>query len=742
MENLFYNISQVLGITIIHSLWQGLTIYVVLSLVLQFLPDMSAASKYKLAFTALSVMLLWFAYTLYFEVDNYTWIGLIPSNQPLTANTFIPISIEQWHAPADRYYFIIARYLPYITIVYLAGLLFNTLKMLMAWNNIHRIRQTSIAAGFQQQVNQLIAQTGIRKYVKVAFSNLIDVPCITGFIKPIILLPYGISTYLTAQEIEAILLHELAHIKRNDYLLNLIQQAIGILLFFNPFSRLINRIINTERENSCDDAVVRTTGSPLIYAQALLKLEQNKRQELQLALAATGKKYHLLQRIERIMKTQKNTVNIRPVLIALVLLTFSLSSIAMLNPKIEQGKLSVKTITTKTITNLFIDTLPKAKVKSQKPAAVKSKPAPKKSFQKNGYLQEIQVDDPKMDALAAEIEKHANAIDKYYNSPEFEKMQADIDKKSAELDAYYNNPKLKRLQEDMEKKSAEFDKLNDNPEIKKLQEQLEANGKKIEKYYNSPESTKKQKELARESELLAKSEEGSAAYKQHMENIQKLSAEFSSYNNNPAMKEQIELSKKLAKQVSGYYQTPEYAKQRDDIRAYGDSMRQAYQSPKMKEQQEAVRELGKAMRDYQNKPEIAREKEQIKQLQEKIRVYQNSPEFKKKLKEARESTAITEQTKKEIAEAREQAEIAVKEAKKEQPGAFEKAEPVKKVKPVAPQRPEAEPAKPEAPSKPVDDKKNDFAKAWSINNKYDDVVATQSNNDTASKWKTVYKAGK
>jgi bla regulator protein BlaR1 len=355
--------------------------------VLQFFIDKPAAVKYQIAFGALSLMLAWFAYTLYTEIDSFPAFKSLaaPTTTPSVATdtAFIPIDPDQLVShPADRYYFLIAGYLPYVTMLYFAGLVFNTLRMLLAWNNIYRIRQNTTEAGFQQQVNQLAQQTGIGQFVQVAFSQLIDVPCITGFFKPIILLPCGISTYLAADEIKAILLHELAHIKRNDYLINLLQQAIGIMLFFNPFSRLINKIINTERENSCDDMVVATTNTPLVYAQALLKLEQNKSQEWHLALAATGKKYHLLQRIERIMKTKKTTVNIRPALIALALLTCSLSSIAWFNPKIEQGKLSVKARHAPLVTDLFIDTIkPKAKgVKTiaKNPVAAKSNIARKK----------------------------------------------------------------------------------------------------------------------------------------------------------------------------------------------------------------------------------------------------------------------------------------------------------------------------------------------------------------------------
>ena len=149
---------------------------------------------------------------------------------------------------------------------------------------------------------------------------------------------------MSAEEIEIIILHELAHIKRNDYLINLAQQAMSVLLFFNPFAQLINRVINQERENSCDDIVIEASKKPLVYAHALLKLEQTRQQEWQLALAATGKKYHLLNRIERIMKTKKPIGNARHILLAIALLTASITGLAWLNPTIANGKISFNKI--------------------------------------------------------------------------------------------------------------------------------------------------------------------------------------------------------------------------------------------------------------------------------------------------------------------------------------------------------------------------------------------------------------
>jgi beta-lactamase regulating signal transducer with metallopeptidase domain len=601
MQNLFYNISQVLGITIIYSLWQGLVVYLALRVFLQLANGVSSAAKCQMAFAALTVTLCWFGYTLFTQINTYSWVTI---GGPNSVSAFLPLSAQPFAAPVDRYSLTIAAYLPYVTMLYMAGLVFNILKMVMAWNNIYRIRQNTSASGYQGQVNGLSKLLNIKAQVQIAFARYIDVPCITGFLKPLILLPFSISTYLTAEEIKAILLHELAHVRRNDYLINLIQQAIGVLLFFNPFSRLINTLINRERENCCDDMVVATTGNPLIYAQALLKLEQNKQQDWQLVLAATGKQYHLLTRIERIMKTNKTTVNIRPALVVLVLLTFSLSSIAWLNPKIEQGKISVKAKPVEMMSIALADTTPR-----EKPATAKAASQAKKAA-------ELKATDARMKKLKAELESKNDSL----------------------AFAYANSSAIKKLQEDMEKKGAELEKLIDTVKMKKLEAEMEANGKKIEAYYNSPEAKRMEKNLEKEGELLAKYKPGSAEYNKHLKALTDNAVAFGLRANNPAIKDQIDMAMKLAAEATSFTRNPEFSKLIDSL--------------KMSAMQ-----------------------------------IQNDPEMKKMISEGLKmaNKEISEQVRKEIAEAKAHAEKVALKAKAD-----------KKEKPEQKEQPE----KPEAPEKP------------------------------------------
>jgi bla regulator protein BlaR1 len=349
METLLYNIGQVLGISILHSLWQGLLIYAVIRLLLIAFPAISAAKKYNLLYTGLMVMAVWFAYTFFMEAKLYNWATNAPtyfSQSPDAkdyGNNEIKPTIQQVEQPFYySYKQLIKTYLPYISVLYLLSVVINLVRLAMGWQSIRKIRkQATAAATWQPLTDKLAERAGILKQVQISFSNLIDVPCAFGYIKPILLLPLSISTQLSSEEIEVIILHELAHIKNNDYILNLIQQIVALLLFLNPFAQLISRMIDLERENRCDDTVLQM-GDPLTYAAALVKLEKTRQSNVQLAMAATGKKYHLFARIQRIMNDQKPVVNVKHLIFGLLIFISSVGSIAWLNPEIKDGKLVSK----------------------------------------------------------------------------------------------------------------------------------------------------------------------------------------------------------------------------------------------------------------------------------------------------------------------------------------------------------------------------------------------------------------
>ena len=156
-----------------------------------------------------------------------------------------------------------------------------------------------------------------------------NVPLVIGYFKPVVLFPIALATQLELNQVEAILIHELSHIRRNDYALNLMKTVIETLLFFNPFVWLAGKFISIEREHACDDLVIKHTGTPLTYAHALLKLELLKDKEAPtLSLAATGTNQYLYQRIKRITNMKTTYINAKQQLVIFALTLSTVLSLA------------------------------------------------------------------------------------------------------------------------------------------------------------------------------------------------------------------------------------------------------------------------------------------------------------------------------------------------------------------------------------------------------------------------------
>ncbi|MEO3403996.1 M56 family metallopeptidase [Mucilaginibacter sp. CAU 1740] len=642
MENLFYNISQVLGITVLQSLWQGLLVWFALRLVFICAPRLSAIKKHNWAMAAMLVISAWFIYTFIHQFGLHEWVNYTSANAPsLLPRFYLPLR-EVAARPQNNYYeYVIKGYLPYITALYLAGLVFNLLKVSLSWQRISLIKRTMVPADrLQTYADELCQKLGITKNVWVNFSRMVDAPCMIGFLSPVILLPITLTTYLSATEVEAILLHELSHIKRNDYLLNLLQQFISILLFFNPFAQLINRVINQERENSCDDLVVQTTQQPLIYAHALLKLEQTRQQHLQLALAANGKKYHLLNRIERIMKTKKPIGNVRHLLVALAITAAGVSSVAWLNPTIKDGKLTVKKVTAPVaLHNLFVeDTTRKVAAKNKKVVA-KNKANVVKNKQRHNDFDYSGLNDAELDKLSAEVSKQGELIGKYYASEDFKKQTALMEAKGKALQAYYNTDGMEKMKREMEKAGEDFQKeYGDNSEAQKMGNQMGEMGSKIGEYYNSPEFKKMNEELEKKYGIPHNrgyhgyNDDKDPNYKKYQDELQsKIPAD---------VKDQTEQLKKMGEKMSARYQSADFIAKRDKLKAMGDSMRVAYNNPDMKNIQRDMQKLGEQMRAYQNNPDIKAAQERLKQASKKLQDYMKTPAFKQKMKDYRDKMDV------------------------------------------------------------------------------------------------------
>jgi beta-lactamase regulating signal transducer with metallopeptidase domain len=201
--------------------------------------------------------------------------------------------------------------LPWLVAAWMMGVITLSTRLLSGWLQAQRLKREGteqMSLDWEVRFLELCQRLAIRKPVELATSAMAAVPMTIGWLRPIVLVPASALTGLSPRQLEAILAHELAHIRRHDYLFNLVQCVIETLLFYHPAVWWVSRRIRAERENCCDDLAVLACGDALMYAKALTRLEEMRWPSPQLAVAATGGQ--LLSRIQRLLgvKTSQQPV--------------------------------------------------------------------------------------------------------------------------------------------------------------------------------------------------------------------------------------------------------------------------------------------------------------------------------------------------------------------------------------------------------------------------------------------------
>ena len=301
ISNLFFALSQAM----LFSLAQGLLIFLLLKLVIYITPGITASGRYRFFYSLLVLVFISFLVSVlkfYPEAEIRVEHPVSFSSKMIGQPTSAVLEFKSW-LELNSFW---------ITGFYFSGVFLQALILIFGLFKIKQIRnqqKNDLNFVWDTRLGQLCSRLKINKQVALYFSDKILIPLTAGYVKPIILFPVAMISRLSTEQIEAILLHELAHTKRNDYAFNILQRIMEIILFFNPLVWLLRREIEKVKEFCCDDVVVKYIRNPELYAGALALLEENKVNNMRLALAAIGSsKYPLLNRIKRIttMKTLKN----------------------------------------------------------------------------------------------------------------------------------------------------------------------------------------------------------------------------------------------------------------------------------------------------------------------------------------------------------------------------------------------------------------------------------------------------
>jgi beta-lactamase regulating signal transducer with metallopeptidase domain/protein involved in polysaccharide export with SLBB domain len=301
--------SERLGWVLLHFLWQGLVIAVLLRLAQQALRRVSSQVRYALACTAM-LMLAAAPVLTFFSFSSNRLVRAAPTlAQPTVSHPFPNISpaAQQLSSspstPPESIAFRLRPALPVIVSFWLIGILSLFLWHGAGWFYVHKLRHRHtrlLDFNRQTRLSRLASQLGLRQSVLLLESGLIQVPAVIGFLRPVILVPASALLGLSPQQLDALLLHELAHIRRHDYLANLTQVIIETLLFYHPATWWVSQQVRHERENCCDDIASEACGDRLLYVQSLASMEALRGMG-RFALAANGPT--LLHRIRRLLAT-------------------------------------------------------------------------------------------------------------------------------------------------------------------------------------------------------------------------------------------------------------------------------------------------------------------------------------------------------------------------------------------------------------------------------------------------------
>jgi beta-lactamase regulating signal transducer with metallopeptidase domain/uncharacterized GH25 family protein len=361
--------SYDVGMTLVHSVWQILLVAAIFAVANRLLARGPANLRYVTAYASLLFMLVLPLVTLVtlasqsrlreYEASRVAQRpessrsvdvpAYVPFRDPIEEITMPPAEISSELAAAP---YVVSTdnardtavnsdpvsplrwssILPWLSVAWSLGVIGLSLRPLLALYDCRRMRSEASRISvpwITDAFPSLCKQIGLKQVVQIASSARVQVPTVIGFVRPIVLLPISVLTQQTPDELTAIIAHELAHVRRHDFVLNLLQTAIETLLFYHPAVWWVSAIVRQERENCCDDVAMAICGRRN-YATALAKLEFARSASTDLALAADGGS--LYRRIHRIVRPNECPHPLGRFLAALVALTALLLGVAAVLP--------------------------------------------------------------------------------------------------------------------------------------------------------------------------------------------------------------------------------------------------------------------------------------------------------------------------------------------------------------------------------------------------------------------------
>lgn len=412
---------------LIHSLWQGLLLSVIAGVVLMLTRRSSPVIRYNLVFAQLLLFITGCIFTFIWEWNSNELHRVVPSinNVPFLTNMVRPFT-----ETCIRYF---SANAPVILWLWFLIFVARSVRMMGGLVYVSRARYRNIYSPGDEWKHKLILlceQLQLKKAVTLFESGYVKMPLVLGHFKPVILIPAGLLTGLPASQIEAVLLHELAHIRRNDYFVNLLQNMTEAIFFFNPGLLWISSLLRDEREHCCDDIALAQTKNKRAFIEALISFKEHALHGSNYAVAFPGKKDHLLQRVSRILYNKNNALSGAEKV-------FFLAGIVILGVMITAaGIMEIRTIvnTKKTIvyaSSLTTDSI-KQPVITRPDIKVRQKKTSRKTVTQPTEVVPVQQDERTVQLAEAELQRAQAERDRAQAVKDRE--QADRDRARADLD--------------------------------------------------------------------------------------------------------------------------------------------------------------------------------------------------------------------------------------------------------------------------------------------------------------------
>ena len=296
-----------LGWTLVHSLWQGALLWLAATAIQWMISKKNANARYLVHCAAVLLQLILFLSTLIFLTKPKD-VSFFSFSNFSNTETFNQVS-DTYSFSTDLVISFINTHINWLTVGWCIGVALFSIRFLGGLIFIQFLRNKclKIADHWNEKLVQLSELAGIKTVIDLGESIHIHKPIVIGVVKPMILVPVGLLSSLPISHVEAILLHELSHIRRHDYLINLIQTLAEVIFFFNPFIWILSSRIRRERENCCDDHVIELGLNRLDYAKALANVHAFEFQSTPtLAMTFNKNKFQVLHRIKRVMENSIN----------------------------------------------------------------------------------------------------------------------------------------------------------------------------------------------------------------------------------------------------------------------------------------------------------------------------------------------------------------------------------------------------------------------------------------------------